>query len=448
MRLLGMALAIVLAAVGTAPNAFAAKGTEIPKEARTKGMAAAPGLVSSAGLDCQVSDARLVGEGTDAKTKAKTALYEIACTNSEGYLLQQSGAEAPAAFTCLQVAQSAASGKGASANTCELPGNSDPKAGLAAFVAKSGVACTPVNVRAIGASPSNTFFELACQEQNGGFILQTANPPRLDKPISANPCLAVPETSNLKCILTPRDAQLAVVDKLATSIGKPCAVKDRRFIGVTQGGEALYEVACQAGNGYVIEAKASGAFDKAIDCATADSVAGGCTLTDSRQAKTEQASLYTQLSKKAGYDCAVSGYAPLPASADMPPQSEAVELKCSNRPDGAIAIFPANGAGHAYDCAHSELIGYRCSLTKAPAAYDKLTGDLKALGKTSCQVSNARVVGLTADKKGYIEVACSDGLQGYMIEYSLNPLKPATTLVCTQATGIGGGCSLPGNKKS
>ena len=55
---------------------------------------------------------------------------------------------------------------------------------------------------------------------------------------------------------------------------------------------------------------------------------------------------------------------------------------------------------------------------------------------------------MTADRKGYIEVACSDGLQGYMIEYTLNPLKPQTTLVCTQATGIGGGCSLPGNKKS
>src|SRR5436309_2816915 len=95
MRLLGMAMAIVLAAVGTAPNAFAAKGPDIPKDARTKGMAAAPGLVSSAGIDCQVSDARLIGEGTDAKTKAKSSLYEVACTNSEGYLIQVAGSEPP-----------------------------------------------------------------------------------------------------------------------------------------------------------------------------------------------------------------------------------------------------------------------------------------------------------------------------------------------------------------
>ena len=122
MRLLGMAMAIVLAAVGTAPNAFAAKGPDIPKEARTKGMAAAPGLVSSAGLDCQVSDARLVGEGTDAKTKAKTALYEVACTNSEGYLLQQNGAEAPSAFTCLQVAQSATDPEGRGGEYLRLAG--------------------------------------------------------------------------------------------------------------------------------------------------------------------------------------------------------------------------------------------------------------------------------------------------------------------------------------
>ena len=170
-------------------------------------------------------------------------------------------------------------------------------------------------------------------------------------------------------------------------------MKDRRFIGVTQSGVSLYEVACQAGNGYVIETKTTGAFDKAIDCAAADNVAGGCTLTDSRQSKTEQAGLYTSLSKKAGFDCAVSGYAPLPASAELPPQSEAVELKCSNRPDGAVAIFPASGVGHAYDCAHSELIGYRCSLTKAPAAYDKLTGDLRGLGKTAAR---SRTLGWSA----------------------------------------------------
>ena len=61
-------------------------------------------------------------------------------------------------------------------------------------------------------------------------------------------------------------------------------------------------------------------------------------------------------------------------------------------------------------------------------------------------VSASRVVGLAA-QRGYIEVGCADGLQGYMLEYSLDPLTPKAPLVCSEAKGIGGGCTLPGNVK-
>ena len=128
-------------------------------------------------------------------------------------------------------------------------------------------------------------------------------------------------------------------------------------------------------------------------------------------------------------------------------------MTCSNRPDGAIGVFPASTTETAtiYDCAHSELEGYRCSMSKPSAAYDKLTADLVAYGKKSCTVSNARAVGVTADKKGFTEVACSDGLQGYMIEYMVPPpLKVTSVIICSEAKGIAGGCTLPGNtgKKS
>ena len=210
-----------------------------------------------------------------------------------------------------------------------------------------------------------------------------------------------------------------------------------------------YEVACNEGKGYVLEQLPTGALGQAVDCVEADAIAGGCTLTDTRQAKTDQNNLYSSLAKKAGYDCDVSGYAPLPLPADIPAHSEVVEVSCKNRPDGAIAVFPATSSQTAtiYDCAHSELVGYRCSLSKPAAAYDKLTAELKSFGKTSCTVSNARAVGVTADKKGYTEVACSDGLQGYMIEYSVSPLKMTSVIVCSEAKGIAGGCTLAGNKK-
>ena len=78
--------------------------------------------------------------------------------------------------------------------------------------------------------------------------------------------------------------------------------------------------------------------------------------------------------------------------------------------------------------------------------YGSLTADLKALNKTTCQVSESRAVGVTADQRGYIEVGCADGLSGYMIEYKLSPISPKTAIVCAEAKGIAGGCTLPNNK--
>ena len=448
MRPMGLSLAAALLVATMSPFgvAHAAKSDApaITKDQRDKGMAAAPGLISAGGFDCQVADARLIGEGAaDPKTKAKTSIYELACTGNEGLLVQKTG-DAVQAFTCEQANEPGPDGK-QNSTRCLLPGNADPTAGLALYVAKAGKACTIAKARALGQSPTNAVFELACQDGNG-WILAISAPPRLDKPTTMDPCVAYPPDGNISCKLTDRTAQLAIVDRLIAKSGKTCTVKDRSYVGATGAGAMFYEVACQEGKGYMIEATASGDLKEAIDCAGADAIAGGCKLTDARQAKTEQAGLYTKLAAKAGFQCQVSGYAPLPsgkASRDV------VELACSNRPDGAIGDFGATQADPAYiyDCAHSELKGYRCGLTKASAAYPTLTADLKTLNKTSCQVSNARIVGITADQRGYVEVACADGLQGYMIEYALSPIIPKTPIVCSEAKGISGGCTLPGNTK-
>ena len=86
-------------------------------------------------------------------------------------------------------------------------------------------------------------------------------------------------------------------------------------------------------------------------------------------------------------------------------------------------------------------------MSKPAAAVGSLTAELRALGKMECTVSNSRVVGVTTDKHGYIEVACSDGLPGYMIEYAMDPMKATSTITCFEAKGIAGGCTLPGNVK-
>ncbi len=439
----------ILAPVGAWAAAAKAPEPTVSKEARTKGMADAPALVTASGTDCQLEDARFVGESTDPKTKVKQGAYEVACKGSEGFLMVKKGDEV-SNFSCLQVDQPGPDGK-PGATRCILPANLDPKAGLVPFIAKSKITCAPDKIRAIGQSATNAFFELVCTDNPGGFVLITSNPMRQDKPVIANPCVMIPDTTNIKCELTDRAAQLAVVDKLSAASGKPCVIKEggRGFIGAAQSGKTYYEEACSDGKGFVLVQAPNGAFADAVPCAEADNIFGGCKLTDARQAKTEQAGLYTQLAKKAGFDCTVSGYAPLPGLAETP-DTEVVELGCSNRPDGGIGFFGATAANPSgvYDCAHASLLGYRCVLSKPDAALSLLTNDLKSVGKSTCTVSAFRPVGITADKKGFIEVGCSDGLPGYMLQYPVKPplpMKADTAIVCNQASGIAGGCTLAGN---
>jgi hypothetical protein len=54
----------------------------------------------------------------------------------------------------------------------------------------------------------------------------------------------------------------------------------------------------------------------------------------------------------------------------------------------------------------------------------------------------------STENEGFVEVACSDGLPGWVLGYPTGVAKPAAKefLSCAQAKGIGGGCKLPTNK--
>ena len=426
----------------TKPAAAAAK--PVDPDSIKKGMAAAPGVITQTGVDCDLANARLLGKATDTKTKISSSYYELACKDQEGFIiaLPDKGGTAQI-FTCLEVANTPTSGA-----QCVLPENADPKSGLHALVAKDKPGCTLTDARAIGQTQdrSATVFEVACQG-GPGYVVDASFPVSASKPATFAPCFAISADSAMKCTLTDAASSAAYVDALAAKMGKPCTVKDRRYVGAASDGSSFFEVACQDGKGYMIEQASTGDVKPAIDCAYADNIGGGCTLTNARQAQTEQAGLYSKLAQAAGYNCDVSRYAPFSVNV---PGHEVVELACSNRPDGAVAIFPASTAEKAqiYDCAHSEIAGYRCSFTKPDAALATLTADLNKLGKSSCVVSGSRFMAKTTDNQGFVEVACSDGNPGFVIGYSAGPpVTPKEATGCSFAKGILGGCQMPENQK-
>jgi hypothetical protein len=448
LAVLGWAL-LSLGALGlTAQSAAAAappKPPEITKEARAQGMKETPALLVAANLPCKLADARFLGAAPDPKTKKDVKYFEVACVNAIGYVLLDHGKDGPPSWvSCLDQAKVDPLGK-PNAVACNLPGNNDWKGEIAPFVAKVKVPCDVTDVRGIGHTDKNGFFEVACANGHG-YILTTSAPPSPDQPVQMLPCAVADPTSPVSCKLVTAASQLAFADALAAQSGKNCQVTNRRYMIATEDLSNYYEIACQGGKGYVLHEGPDGKLVETIPCELADRIGDGCTLTNSREAETEQAGLYTKLAHNAGFPCDVSKYGPIPADVAG---YEVVELACSNREDGAIGVFPADSSKptHLYDCVTSELVGYRCSFTKPDAAFPRLTDDLKKLGKTTCVVSNAKVLGTTPDKLGYVEVACADGNPGYIVSYSLADMSPKDATACSFAKDMAGGCKMPENTK-
>jgi hypothetical protein len=423
--------------------AFCALATATGALAEPKDLATATPLAAAAQVPCTVTDARFAFEGALSDgTAIKT--YEVACQEGLGYVLiaKTKGNAPPQAVDCFSASQPTAPGK-PNPLACKLPANANPTAGLQLLASKAGSNCQLDKARAIGASPDKNYFELACK--NGqGWILGAPLKAGGGAPLLDN-CLD-PDTSNtLKCTLTTKEQELSIVEPLVAASGKPCTVKDKRYVMTSTSGDTYYEVACTSGKGFMIGANGAGAVQQAIDCAQAGGIDQGCTLTDARQAQTEESALYSRLAKKAGFDCQVAQYAVFPSQAA---NKEVVELKCANRPDGGVGIFPANGAPEVFDCLRSQNRGYRCSMTPESALYPKLTAQLRARNKPSCVVSGAVAFGVTTASTDLIEVACADGGPGWVIEYPSSAQQPIGLLTCGGALARGnGGCKLPSNHK-
>jgi len=428
---LGLLAALIVAVTAPAVAMAAPKAGAVSSEARKAGMADAPALVAAASLPCKVSDARLVGKApADKKTGAPaSSLYEVACEGAPGFLVQTTAA-APNAFSCVLVNYPADPATKAP-NPCILPGNTDLMPAISSLLTKAKVNCTPQGIRGIGQTASNTLVEVSCSG-GVGYVITASAPFDIAKDATATNCLAYDAANgNIKCVLADPASRLAIIDNYAKMANNGCTVKDKRFVGMFTDGTEGYEVACSDGKGYIYKVS-QGAVKETLDCAK---VPGGtCTLTDTRAATAEQAGLYTKLAKNAGSNCTVARYAIFPAKGNI----EVVELVCTDG-NGAIGMFPATGKGTVLDCGHALIAGYKCTLGKPD--YTGLTADLRKFDKKECTVSSVGAPLKATDGTVRLEVACSDGLPGYMIAYT-NAETPKEAVACSFA----GNCVLPTNK--
>ena len=102
-------------------------GANFDRQAYVEGLRDAPGLLAQAGVLCTVQQAVYEGESSlldaSGKTVGHARLYEVACAEGLGYMLNVRGKAAPIAFDCIEGGQT---GKIA----CMLPLNGHPAGGL------------------------------------------------------------------------------------------------------------------------------------------------------------------------------------------------------------------------------------------------------------------------------------------------------------------------------
>ncbi len=431
-----LAAAALLAA---APAAHAAEkkadAPAITAEQMARGKKEAPALVQAAGARCTVKDAAYRGSGKGAGGKNED-VYEVSCDEGLGYLiLNVAGAPKPTAYDCL-----AAAGGG---TTCVLPANADPKAGLTQLATAAGRTCPVSAARYVGTSTSTgeTFYEVACGAAPG-FRLGVPSSPGA-KP-DATDCLALAGTSNA-CTLTTKQQSLASLTPLVQASGRTCQVSDGRLIGASEANKSTYyEVACSGAAGFVLATDTStGKYKEAIDCARAQGLAGGCTLTSASVSNAAAIQRYTQLAGKAGFPCNVSKFRSIGESGGR----DVVELACSNRPDGAIAVLSDTGHSEIYDCVRAGALKQTCQLSSPDVVYDKYSAALAAKGRGSCKVSNARYLGQSKTTGGdVVETACADGKPGWVAFFAAGPSPRVEQLLsCRQAANDGSACQLPTN---
>jgi hypothetical protein len=428
-------VATLAAAVIAAPLVFAgaAQAADAPpklsKEQFARGQKDGPAVIAASGIQCTPGEIVWLGSAKDPKTKVEMNAFETTCKEGLGYVINTGGAEKPSAYDCMALSTTP--------QVCKLPGNANPEKALAARAAAAGRQCDVSKAVYNGATPTgDTYYELACGSKSG-FEMMTNGPKTV-----INECIML-VGSPRACKLTSAEVALTALQPAVQASGKTCNIKESRFIGASEdtSGDVFYEVGCEPGPGFVVVVDKNMAFRRAVDCKLAQGLAGGCKLTDISVTASSDAATYTKLAEKAGFPCQVSKYRLIGVDKQ---DREVVELACSNRPDGAVALFAEKGKSDVYDCLRAGALGQDCKLTSTKVLFDRYSQALAAKGKGTCKVSDARYLGSNSSGD-FIETACSDGLPGWVVSFTPKTDTVAELLSCRQAAGAGVPCKLPGN---
>jgi hypothetical protein len=259
---------------------------------RAKAQAAAEALLKTLQISCTVSNAALLVSGTvQAKPGAKEAeahVYEVACTEGMGYILETQGSGPPVGISCVHAEDARAMdvAKGAKPGyVCTLPENKDVYAYVARLIQSGkGAACTVKDLQWFGKTTHSDYSEAVCKE-GGGYLVETPQPGS-QEPTTVMSCVEAAERG-IKCRLTDAGPVKAPItpDTLRAALAKngvSCKIDDLRLVGqeeVRKRYVVEYRCADQSASMVAfVPLEGNTSLYDALDCATAAKSGVTCTL--------------------------------------------------------------------------------------------------------------------------------------------------------------------------
>ncbi|MFC5388971.1 hypothetical protein U0030_09930 [Brevundimonas bullata] len=219
---------------------------------------------------CEVTDAKFLGETPD-----KTSLYEVACADGPGYIIQSK--TPPSVTDCIILAASAQALRAQDptaevGSQCELPGNTDILGAIKSYAQHADVDCIVDQGKVLGADGDTVIYEVGCQGTQGFWIRKTG------PDWSKTACIQV-VAENAACeFTTPAEIATSAKALLAGTDAAACDVTQARLMGQNPTG-MYYEVKCATeGEGFIARVQNS-VTNRVYPCATAQQIGGGCILT-------------------------------------------------------------------------------------------------------------------------------------------------------------------------
>lgn len=235
-----------------------------------------------------------------------------------------------------------------------------------------GNACTPTEASLMGLdAQQQKVYEVACAAGTGpGYIIVTKVAPapaelldcvllagQAERARATNPAAVVDV-----CKLAGNQNPLAIITNYAQAAGIACTVDQGMAIGRNAAGVDVYEVGCNAADGYWIEKTGDGGWDT-TECTIIVSQGATCRFTTPAEIA---GSFKTRLAGTAADDCDVTQVRYMGANNN----GAFYEAKCAAEGTGYIARTNTSGAvQQVYACATAQRIGGGCTLTTvAPPA--------------------------------------------------------------------------------